>query len=399
MNFRNFCILSLLLFLSISSFSQDDKKQLELKRKKLENEIAYTNKLLKETNISKNTTVSQLRLISVKINSRIDLLANLKSELYQLDNKIDEIESSIIKLDKKLELLKGKYIELAWHVFKYETAYNKLIFLFSADDINQAYQRMRYLSQLSSYITKEAENIKKTEDQKSKILAQLKQEKLNKSILLSGEQSEMLKLEEEQSQKSNMKANLQKKERHLRASIKSKEKQKKKLALQIHKIISNEITPKKNSKTGETYKLTPSERKLTSSFASNKGKLAWPVQKGVISETFGVHKHPVLKKIKTKNNGINILTTKNGNARAVFMGKVVSITTISNTNIAVIIKHGEYFTVYSNLDKVFVTKGEEVNTKKLIGQIHTNLKGKTELHFEVWKGTLIQNPAYWVAKK
>ncbi len=399
MNFRNFCILSLLLFLSISSFSQDDKKQLELKRKKLENEIAYTNKLLKETNISKNTTVSQLRLISVKINSRIDLLANLKSELYQLDNKIDEIESSIIKLDKKLELLKGKYIELAWHVFKYETAYNKLIFLFSADDINQAYQRMRYLSQLSSYITKEAENIKKTEDQKSKILAQLKQEKLNKSILLSGEQSEMLKLEEEQSQKSNMKANLQKKERHLRASIKSKEKQKKKLALQIHKIISNEITPKKNSKTGETYKLTPSERKLTNSFASNKGKLTWPVQKGVISETFGVHKHPVLKKIKTKNNGINILTTKNGNARAVFMGKVVSITTISNTNIAVIIKHGEYFTVYSNLDKVFVTKGEEVNTKKLIGQIHTNLKGKTELHFEVWKGTLIQNPAYWVAKK
>jgi murein DD-endopeptidase MepM/ murein hydrolase activator NlpD len=119
----------------------------------------------------------------------------------------------------------------------------------------------------------------------------------------------------------------------------------------------------------------------------------------VISETYGVHVHPVLKKVKTKNNGINILTEKNSNARAVFSGKVVSITRISNTNLAIIIKHGEFFSVYSNLDKVNVSKGDEVGIKQVIGKIHTNLKGKTELHFEIWKGISKQNPAYWVAKK
>lgn len=399
MNFRQICILFIVMFIGISVFSQDNQKQLEIKRKKLESEIKYTNKLLKETKSNTTATVNQLRLINVKINTRVDLLATLKSEVYYLDIKIEETESSIFKLDEELTNLKDKYIEIAWYAFKYKTDYNKLVFLFSAADINQAYQRMRYLDQISSYIRKEAERIKEVEKVKNGLLQKLKTEKKRKSSLLGNEQSEIFELEKEQTKTTKIKTSLQSKEKELRASIRDKEKQKNKLARQIEKIIAAEIAPKKDLKTGKTYALTPSEKKLTSSFVSNKGSLPWPTQRGVISETFGVHNHPVLKRVKTKNNGINIVTSKNGEARAVFKGKVVSITKISATNLAVIIKHGEYFTVYSNLDKVYVAKGDEVKTKETIGQIHTDLKGKTELHFEIWKGTLKQNPAYWVLKK
>ncbi|NQU35125.1 MAG: peptidoglycan DD-metalloendopeptidase family protein [Bacteroidetes bacterium] len=392
-------VLIILLLSGITSISQNSQAELEAKRKKLESEIAYTNKLLNETQTDKNSTVNQLLLIDVKVNKRTDLIATLKAEVYHLNSKIDATELSLKKLDEEIVSLKQKYAKIAWHAFKYSTAYNKLVFLFSADDINQAYQRMRYLDQLSSYIRTESEIIKKTENEKNEILQQLKLERAKKNSLLGNEQVEVRELEREQAQKNRIKNDLQSKERHLRKSIKDKEKQTKNLDRQIQNIILAETAPKKDASTGKTYELTPSEIKLTSSFASNKGKLPWPTERGVISETFGVHNHPVLKKVKTKNNGINILTSKNSEARAVFSGKVVSITTISNTNIAVIVKHGEYFTVYSNLDKVFVSRGDEIETKEIIGRIHTNLKGKTELHFEIWKGSSIQNPSYWVQKK
>ena len=398
MTAKCFAILAIIVSFSISVLAQDSQKQLEAKRKKLENEIAYTNKLLNETRSNKSATVNQLKLLNIKLNQRTDLLATLKSEIYQLDNKIKQTETSLFNLDEELVELKQKYASIAWYAYKYRTSYNKLIFLFSADDLNQSYQRMRYLDQISSYIRKEADRIKETEQVKSSALDKLKAEKLKKSSLLNTEQSEIFMLEQEQTNKNRVKTDLQSKEKQLRSSIKVKEKLAKKLDGQIQKIIAAEIAPKKDVKTGKTYALTPSEKKLTTSFASNKGKLPWPTERGVISETYGVHNHPVLKKVKTKNNGINIVTAKNSEARAIFSGKVVSITKISNTNIAVIIKHGEYFSVYSNLDKVFVSKGDNIDMKEVLGRIHTNLKGKTELHFEIWKGIAKQNPAYWVLK-
>lgn len=394
-----FCILIFALHISILAFAQGSQTNLENKRKKIETEIAYTNKLLNETQSSKKVTVNQLRLLNVKVSQRENLLATLKSEVYYIEQNIEETEISLSDLNEELTNLKQKYAAIAWHVFKYKTSYNKLVFLFSAKDINQAYQRMRYLDQMSSYIRKEAGLIKETDEEKNRVLAQLKVERLKKSNLLDSEQVEILELEKEQDQKKQIKSKLQSKERELKKSIKEKEKQSKKLSQQIQKIIAAEIAIKTDAKTGHSYGLTPSEKELSSSFVSNKGKLPWPTERGFISETYGVHTHPVLKKVKTKNNGINILTEKGSQARAVFSGKVVSITHISSTNIAIIIKHGEFFTVYSSLDQVFVSKGDMVDTKAIIGRIHTNLKGKTELHFEVWKGVVIQNPSYWVVKK
>jgi len=167
----------------------------------------------------------------------------------------------------------------------------------------------------------------------------------------------------------------------------------------IEDIISAETRVKKSSSGKSSYALTPSEKKLAGEFLNNKGKLPWPVERGFISGTFGSHPHPVLKHVMIKNNGIDIATDAHSDARAVFSGKVVSVTPISNTNIAVIIKHGSWFTVYSNLEKVYVKKGDNVATKEVLGRIHTNLKGKTELHFEVWKGKQKQNPYYWILRR
>jgi len=177
---KYYYIFSIALLISISGFSQQSNQaKLETKRKKLESDIAFSNKLLNETTHNKKATVSQLRLINSNINNRVDLLSTLKTSVYYIDNKIDDTESSLVKLNEELKNLKSKYIEIAWHAYKYKTAYNKLTFLFSADGINQAYQRMRYLDQISTYIRNEADRIKKVEVEKNILLGKLK--KHNKS--------------------------------------------------------------------------------------------------------------------------------------------------------------------------------------------------------------------------
>ena len=385
-------------FFNFSGFAQEDQKQLESKRKQLESEIDFTNQLIEKTQANKSVTVSELRLINKKIDKREELVLTLKQEIAFLNSQISATESSITSLNEELENLKKDYAKVVYFAYKHKTSYNKLIFIFSADDLNQAYQRLRYLDQVSEYIKKESENIKIKEEQKTRELDLLTSQKIEKKELLGQESKQLASLEKEQISKTALVSTLSKKEKQLKADLKDKEKEEAKLKKRIEEIIAREIKASSKTTTGTGYELTPAEKLLSDSFESNKGKLPWPLERGVVSETFGVHQHPVLKNVKTQNNGINILTNPDIEARAIFGGRVVSVTTITSSNIAVIIKHGDYFSVYSNLDEVFVNQGQDVDIKQLIGKIHTNLKGKTELHFEVWKGKEIQNPEYWISK-
>jgi len=378
--------------------AQESQQELENKRKKLEAEIAYTNKLISEVLTNKQSSLNQLKLVEVKIDKRNNLLANYKLEIHALNTSIETTELSIRNLNRDLDLLRKEYAKMAWYAYQYKTAYNKLIFLFSAESLNQAYQRMRYLDQLADYIRKQAAEITEKETEKQQALTAFTQKKEKLNQLLSQESTEVYLLEKERLEKTKVTASLNGQEKQLRSALRDKERESKKLADQIEAIITAEtkkvVSPGKNV----NYELTPEEKTLSNSFYANKGKLPWPLERGVISETFGVHKHPVLKKVQTKNNGVDMATSPNSDARCVFDGKVASVTKISNTNIAVIVKHGEYFTVYSNLDQVFVQKGDEVKTLQLLGRVHTNLKSETELHFEVRKGSVPQNPAYWISK-
>ncbi len=393
---RYFSIAVCCLIILVNSLSaQETKSQLEAKRKMLEKEIEYTSKLIGKTRKNKSATVNEIRLINSQIKTRKELIETLRTEIKALSRNIEEDEATIDRLTKKLAEVKKKYARIVYFAYHHQTAYNKLIFLFSAEDFNQAYQRLRYLEQLAAYLHKEADAIRKMEKEKEDELKNLNRQLEEKKALLDNENLQMSRLEQEKARKNQVVKELSGKEKQLKTRLKQKQKEAERLNKKIKDIIARET----KAKTGKKYVLTPAEKALSANFAENKGKLPWPVERGVVSETFGVHQHPVLKYVKTKNNGINITTNKNEDARAVFDGEVVSIAKITTTNKAVIIKHGDYFTVYSNLVDVYVTKGEHVKVKQAIGKIYTNPDGQTRLHFEVWKGKELQNPSYWILKR
>ena len=347
---------------------------------------------------SKKNTLYSLNLINNKIVRRQELAATLKQEVSLLTDSISSLNVAVKKLENRLDYLKNEYARIAYYASKNDNGYSRLIFLFSSRDINQAYQRMRYLSEISSYIRNEARKIKALEAVKEQRKKDLEGRIREKKNTLDMEVSQLSLLQLEQQKKNRLRRRLSHQEQSLRRQLRAKEKESALLNKKIEVAIARatEIA-RENSR--KAPKLSVSELKLSQLFYKNRGKLRWPVKEGIISQTFGIHSDPVLKNIKIRNNGINISTGKGSLARAVFDGTVVSVMAITSTNIAVIVKHGNYFTVFSGLDKVFVTNGTVVKPGTALGIVHTNLQGQTVLHFEVWKGRQYQNPAWWLAKR
>jgi murein DD-endopeptidase MepM/ murein hydrolase activator NlpD len=281
------------------------------------------------------------------------------------------------------------------------------MFVFSSKSFNQAYQRIKYFQQYSSYRQNQVRVIKENQEILARKVALLKKQKADKQNLKSQEEKEKKKLADEKNQQDTTVRQLSKKEKELLKKLRDNERAAKKLQAAIEKLIADEIrkaneaAKKSGTKpsTTNTFGLTPSELKLSSSFAANKGGLPWPTERGVISATFGEHPHPVLKGIKTKNNGIDVTTSNGAVARAVFEGEVTSTMTLPNYHNVIIIRHGEFLTVYSNLGQLYVKKGDKVSTKQKLGVINQDDNGKTTLHFELWKGKVLQNPEAWLAKQ
>ncbi len=390
-----------------SLYSQDKKEKLEEEKNRIEKEIQYTNKLLNETKRSKKNSLNQLIILNKKIKTREKLVSTINHEMNNLDKNITKNETEIKVLTKDLKKLKDEYAKMIYYAFKNRNAYNRLMFIFASEDFNQAFQRLKYFQQYSSYRRMQAKLIEKTQTELNNKADQLKNQKLKKTSLLKEKAGEIKQLKREKDEKNSTIRKLSGKEKELRSTLKAKKNEASKLEKAIKNIINAEIkaAAERARKTNEVKKskiidLTSEEFELTNNFVDNKGKLPWPSEKGIISSTFGEHKHPVLRKVKIKNNGIDILTNKGEMVRAIFNGTVISVRAISNTNTVIIIRHGEYFTVYSNLDKVFVKRGDKVQIKQEIGTVFTNPSdSKTELHFEIWKGRSLLNPIYWVVKK
>lgn len=406
---KNFSLMFLMLalFATNSLYSQDKKEKLKEEKERIEKEIQYTNKLLNETKRSKKNSLNQLIILNRKIKIREKLVSTINHEINNLDNKITNNKSEIKVLTGDLKKLKDQYAKMIYYAFKNKNAYNRLMFIFASEDFNQAYKRLKYFQQYSAYRRMQAKLIEKTQIELNDKTDQLKNQKLEKTSLLGEKAREIKQLKREKDEKNSTIKKLSGKEKELLSTLRTKKKEATKLEKAIENIIAAEIraAAERAKKTNEAKKskiidLTSEEFELTNNFVENKGKLPWPSEKGIISSTFGEHKHPVLKKVKIKNNGIDILTSKGEMVRAIFNGTVISVRAISNTNTAIIIRHGEYFTVYSNLDKVFVKRGDKVQVKQEIGTVFTNpYDFKTELHFEIWKGKSLLNPAYWIVSK
>ncbi|HPE43324.1 MAG TPA: peptidoglycan DD-metalloendopeptidase family protein [Bacteroidales bacterium] len=407
----SFRCLFLFFLLNISGFSggflfaQQNVKELEADKKRIEQEIAYTNKLLEETTQNKELTFEQLLVLRSRISKRANLLATIQKQLLQVESQISRSSREIERLEKERKALRKEYARMIEIAYQNRGSYNKLIFLFSAEDFNQAFQRLKYLQQYAAF---RRNQIKKIEEANEKIKAELKlldQEQKKQKALLDEERREQIVLQTEQQNVDKSVKTLAQKEKQLRKTIQQKEKEAQQLQRTIERIIAEEVRRASESKTEKVpredrlMELTPEELTLSNAFAGNKGKLPWPTERGIIASRYGTHAHPVLKKVTIKNNGIDIATQKGAQARAVFDGVVVSTNTITASNIAVIIRHGDYFTVYTNLDEVFVKRGDKVKTKDLIGRIHTDKNsGKTMVHFELWKGRQIVDPAIWLAR-
>ncbi|MDP1623405.1 MAG: peptidoglycan DD-metalloendopeptidase family protein [Bacteroidales bacterium] len=381
------------LFLAISGFPQSTKEKEKLLRtkQKLEEEIRNTADVLSRTQKNKEISINKLKILAKQIKNREALINAINRELneVQVTMTVDSIQ--IDRLSKQLHDLKLGYARMIYNAYRIMNGHNKLMFIFSARDFNQAYQRLRYYQQYASYRRSQAERIQST--QKAILahrqdLEEIRGQKLN---LVNSKQLEKQKLDHEKTEKANAVKELSTKEKQLYATLKTKQQAARRLEAAIEKLIAEEIKASDNRS---------SKKELSSTFSANRGRLPWPCDRGFISGSFGEHNHPVLKHVKVKNNGIDIMTDQGSAVKSVFGGVVSRVMSFSGLNNVVIIRHGEYLTVYSNLDEVNVRDGQEVTVKQTIGKVHSNSgEQKSELHFELWHGKKIQDPEEWLTKK
>lgn len=384
---------------------QSMKEKLLSRKKKIEEEIAYTRKLLEETGKTKKMSLNQLNLLQNQIKKREALLDAINDEIVSLNAAIRDNDEMLARQVENLTQLKEEYARIIYQAWKTRGSGNKLLFIFSARDFNQAYRRLKYFQQYSEFRKRQAAIIVDLQKDISRRMEELKMQKENKTLLLINNEIEKQRLSREKAEKDAALQKLKQQEAEIRKQLKSKQEEARKLQQKIEAIIASEINKSASAskKTGAIKDLknllTPEEKILSDNFAGNKGKLPWPVATGIITEYFGEHEHPVLPGIKVKNNGIDISTAPGTPARAVFNGTVTSVIPITANNTAVIIRHGEYFTVYSNLASVNVQKGSKISIKQNIGTIYTDdSEKKTILHFELWEGKSLHNPEEWLAR-
>ena len=421
---KYFVLNSLIIILFAFNAIGQNKKDLEKKKAQLQKEINATNQLLNETKKNKKLSLNQLVTLNQKIEIREELITTIAYEVNEINSSINLTNTSINNLKKEIEKLKAEYEKMIYYAYKNQSAYTKLMFIFSAKDFNQAYNRMKYFEQYSEYRKKQALIIQKTQNNLAEKVKELEAKKSELNALLGEKEEEKKTITIEKSEKEDVLIQLQEKEGQLKADLKKKQEDANKLQKEIKRIIEEEIkrareeavlaaknakaknppNPKNNTtkenpkevKNENVLTLTPEAQKLSDNFELNKGKLPWPVAEGVIIEYFGEHDHPVLKGIKVKNDGIDISTKVGSAVRAVFDGEVTGVISIPGAGKAIIVRHGEYLSVYSNLSETNVKKGDKIKTKQNIGTALTDEDNKTSMELQIWKGSILLNPIGWI---
>lgn len=390
--------------------SAQDKKTLEADKKKIEQEIANTSKLLEQTRKNKRHSLAELELLNKNIQTRTQLIDGLSREVSVTNKRINKLSSDIARHSRDIGNLKNEYAAMLRSSYQHKSQYDKWMFILSSSNFNQAWRRLQYIKQYGDHQRLVVSQIEAKQTALEEKRTELSVQRAEQKQLLSREQQEKNKLQKERNTQDQLVKSLKKEEKTLTAQLQAKQRKRNELNDKIQKIIqeemrrSNEAAKKTSGTTTSdktssvSYALTPAEKALSNDFENNRGRLPWPTAKGSISSSFGTHPHPVLKNVTVTNNGIDIMTESQSQVRAVFSGEVVAVGSMYGLHF-VLIRHGEYATVYQNLDQVSVKKGDKVTTKQTIGRVATNAQeGKTELQFQVWKGQTKQDPALWLAR-
>ena len=410
------CFATLVMGQSKSDKLKNDKKQIE-------KEITNTQKLLDETKKNKNASLQEISVLRKQISNREALITAMNNEILALEEELVLNEKLLLNLDKKLSYMKADYAHVVYVAYKNRKITDRITFLLSAESFSQMFRRAKYYTMFAENVKQQMELIYKTQEeikQKNETIIALKEEKTE---LLAGKEKEVKALEQDRKSKSKKAEALKKKEKDLAAELKKKQAKRKELDAAIKKAIEDEIKAANEKKKREAEKgktsgsgkssgsttttpspaksteliLTPEEKVLNTSFVNNKGKLPWPVAKGAKVLDFGNNPHPDVPSVMIDNKGIDILVEAGTAVRAIFNGEVTGILTVGGTKV-LMIRHGEYLSVYQNLATVSVKKGDKVTTKQTIGTVSSG-SATTELHFEIWKNSTPQNPNLWLMKK
>ncbi|MDA7727536.1 peptidoglycan DD-metalloendopeptidase family protein [Flavobacteriaceae bacterium] len=388
--------------LHFSGFSQSKKQQeLEERRRELTREIQQIGALLFEGKKEQKSVLSVVEDLDFKIKVRKNLISITNQQANLLTREINTNQTKISKLRVRLKALKADYAQMIVKSYKSRSDQSKLMFLLSSTNFQQAYKRLQYIKQYADYQKLQAELIKTETAKMQELNIELVTQKKNKQTLI--EENKMAKsvLDQERMQQniliSDIKNNLSK----FTAQLKTKQRESNKIDKEIRKIIQAAIAAS-NKKAGKSAKskvfsLTPEQKILAANFTSNKGKLPWPVAKGVVKLRYGNNPSPIDRSLTIKSNGVRIATNKGEEVRAVFEGVVQGIMTPKNGNNTIMVRHGNYITVYKNLSKFYVQKGDKVTTKQVIGEVITNkASGETILSFGIYKDSATQNPSQWI---
>jgi septal ring factor EnvC (AmiA/AmiB activator) len=382
-----------------SSFGQSIN-DLRKQKEKTSQEINYINNLLKETDQNAKSSINRLTILEEKIRLQESLISNISSELTYLDSTISRSTQNIDSLNADLVLIKNRYAGMIRYARRNQDMNNQLLFLLSAEDFNQAYKRFTYLKQYADYRRTQAEEIAGLKVKLEKLVEDLNKKKDDKKQLLSSKISQSDKFAKQKSEQKEYYASLQKKEKELKKKLENQQAIASKLEKEIEKSIAEEAR-KNAKKTAKVpgIKQSPELKNLSDDFSMNKGKLPWPLQKGLITDHFGEHPDLVLKHVIRRNSGIDITTQSGAKARSVFKGEVTKVMPNIGGNMAIIIRHGSYLTVYSNLSSVLVQVGQKVDTRQEIGTIFTDKEddNKTVLKFQLWFESTKQDPEKWIA--
>ena len=412
-------IFFLLFLLSASQVVAQSSAQLKRKKEAIQREIQLLQKNLNKAASGKKLTLSEIRALNTKINLMQSKITVINSEIKNLDNQIHENSNTVRSLQGQLGQLKKDYAAMIRFAQRNKNSYDKMMFIFAAKDFNQAYKRIKYLQQFGQYRKKQANYIEGTEKNLNQKIVVLDKSLKEKSNLLKEQEQEREKLGENKSQRSKVLNRYSRQEKQYSRDITQRKKQQKALERQIRTAIQREIAiikkreedaaraaaakaraenkpapdaPKEKTSAGYLT-ATPEAAKLSAAFVGNRGSLPWPVAQGSITESFGRHKEG---QASYDNTGVTIQTASGANVRAVFNGTVSRVMNSLGTYL-VLIKHGEYFTVYQNLRSVSVSAGDAVSTKQSIGVV-ANTGEIPELQFQIWRGTTAQNPEAWIAR-
>lgn len=425
-------LLLLLLLLPVSAFSQS-KKDLEEKRKKIIRDIQATERMIKKTAKTKEATYDRFVALQSQIESREALIQNLQAEIEAAEDGIVRNQVVIASLNNDVIKMREEYGNTIRSAFRRKTLSNPLLYILSAESLNQAFRRWLFLRKYDERRREQADAIRFTQNMLAKKSTLLEETRQEKEKLLASIQGQKSTLTGELVQKDAILKDLGKDEARLKADLEKKQAAHEALNNAIEGVIQEEVrkrveaarnkpkpaatkpeaagksspeTSASSSSKAEKTKSAASEVKpltnednVTFNFRKNKGRLPWPVESGFVSRSFGTQKHPTLKNIEITNNGVDIRTEEGATVRCVADGQVAGVQFVPGHDYTLIVQHGDYYTVYTNLASTSLLKGDAVKAKQPVGQVSTNnITGTSELHFEVWQQKERMNPALWIKK-